>query len=164
VPEHFVRLIEYTGLQARYCNGAAATDELTIEYTLNATTQRWTVTARERSSGDMPIALPLDMLRSTPSLRLGESRLIGNHAARAIVSTWPLFNAQDPFLTGDPAPNQDEFVPVQSLWVDSNSLLPLRWELSQRQAVIGAFDFIYEPLDVQRPAGVEAPACVAERP
>jgi hypothetical protein len=160
VPEHFVRLSEYTGLRANHCNGAPATDEMIIEYILNSTTQIWTATARERRSGDTGIALPLNMLRSTASLRSGESRLIGNRIARAIVSPWPLFNAQEPFLTGDPAPNPAEFVPVQSLWVDTSSLLPLRWELSQRDAIISVFDFVYEPLEFQRPAGVEVPKCI----
>jgi len=160
VLEHFVLLSEYTGLLASRCNGAPATDEMIIEYTLNSTTQIWTATARERRSGDTGIALPLNMLKDTASLSSGESRLIGNRTARAIVSPWPAFSAQEPFLTGDPAPNPAEFVPLQSLWVDTSSLLPLRWELSQRQAVIGRFDFVYEPLEFQRPAGVEVPKCV----
>jgi hypothetical protein len=135
-----------------------------IEYTLNSTTQIWTAAARERRSGDTGIAFPLNMLRSTASLRIGDRRLIGNRSARAIVSPWPLFNAQEPFLTGDPAPNAAEFIPLQSLWVDMSSLLPLRWEISQRQAITGAFDFVYEPLEFQRPVSVETPKCIAEQP
>jgi hypothetical protein len=164
VPGHFVQLSEYTGLRASHCTGAPATGEMIIEYTLNSATQIWTATAHERRPGDTGIALPLNMLKSTVALRSGESRLIGNRTARAIVSPWPLFNSQDPFLTGDPAPNQAEFVPVESLWVDTSSLLPLRWELSQRQAVTGGFDFVYEPLEFQRPAGVKVPTCIPERP
>jgi hypothetical protein len=164
VPEHFILLSEYTGLQASHCSGAPATGEMIIEYTINSTTQIWTATARERRSGDTGIALPLNMLRSTAALRSGESRLIGNRTARAIVSPWPLFNAQEPFLTGDPAPNPAEFVPLQSLWVDTSSLLPVRWELSQRDAIIGGFDFVYEPLEFQRPADIEAPKCIPEHP
>jgi len=63
-------------------------------------------------------------------------------------------------LTGDPAPNPADFIPIQSLWIDTESLLPLRWEVFQRQAFLGATDFVYEKLDLQRPAGFEMPTCI----
>jgi hypothetical protein len=159
VPEPVVKLIEYTGLPARRCNGAPASGEMVIEYLLNSTTDIWTATAREPSPGDIAIARPLEMLRTTGLLRSGDIRLVGNRTARAIVS--PLPNANTHLLTGDPAPNPAEFVSVQALWVDTSSMLPLRWEVSQRQAIVDAIDFVYEPLEFERPAGIEAPKCIS---
>lgn len=60
----------------------------------------------------------------------------------------------------DPAPNPADFVPVESLWIDTDTLLPVRWEVSQRQAVVGVAEFVYEPLDLRPPAGVETPTCI----
>ena len=160
-PERFVKLTEYTGVPARRCTGAPATGEMVIEYDMNAKTQKWAVTARESGPGDIAIARPFEMLRTPASLTIGETRLVGNRIARAIVMPWsPLSSRGEPLITGDPAPNAAEFVPVQSLWIDTTSLLPLRWELSQRQAIVGAFDFVYESLQLQRPAAVEVPKCI----
>jgi len=163
-PDRLVSLIEYTGVPARRCDGAPATGEMVIDYLLNSTTQLWTVTARESGPSDVSMAGPLAMLRTTASLTSGETRLVGTRTARAIISPWlPPSNrgTDDVVLTGDPAPNPAEFVPVQSLWIDTTSLLPLRWEVSQRQAIVDEFDFVYEPLEFQRPADVELPKCVS---
>ena len=45
-PERFVKLIEYTGIPGRRCNGTPATGEMAIEYLLNFNTQKWSVTVR----------------------------------------------------------------------------------------------------------------------
>jgi hypothetical protein len=160
-PERFVMLIEYTVVPARRCDGATATGDTVVEYLMSLTTQVWTATARERVPGDMALARPLEMLRATASLKSGEARLIGTRAARAVVSPWPLFNAEARRITGDPAPDPAEFVPMQTMWVDTDSLLPLRWEVSERQAIIRDADFVHAPLELQRPAGIQAPTCIS---
>ncbi len=153
-----VKLTEYTGVPAGRCTGAPATGEMVIDYLLNTSTQRWSVTARERTPGDTAAARPLEMLRTGASLRSGERRLLGGRSVRAMVSTTPPW--QGVAITGDPAPNPADFVPVESLWIDTDTLLPVRWEVSQRQAVVGATEFVYEPLDLRPPAGVETPTCI----
>jgi hypothetical protein len=42
----------------------------------------------------------------------------------------------------------------------TSSLLPLRWEVFQRQAHLGAIDFVYEQIDLRRPAGAKPPTCI----
>lgn len=70
---------------------------------------------------------------------------------RALVSPWTPPSAdrrsQAPRLTGDQVPNvRGEAAPndaIRSLWIDTESLLPLRWEMSKRGMLIDGFDFIY---------------------
>ena len=130
-----VKLTEYTGVPAGRCNGAPATGEMVIDYLMDSSTQRWSVTARVRTPGDAAAVRPLEMLRTAASLRSGERRLLGSRSVRAIVSTTPPW--QGVAITGDPAPNPADFVPVESLWVDTDTLLPVRWAVSERQAVVG---------------------------
>jgi hypothetical protein len=158
VPTPFVELIEYTSNAARRCDGDPATGEMVVVYLLDVAAHRWTVRARESHPGDRAVLRPLELLTASASLESGETRLVRTRVARAIVSR--MSNAGGTILTGDPAPNPAEFVPVQSLWIDTNSLLPLRWEVSQREAIVAAYDFVYERLDFQRPTGVDVPTCV----
>jgi hypothetical protein len=130
---------------------------MAIEYLQNLTTKVRGITARELGPRDAGMARPLEMLKAT-SLTSGENRLCGTRTARALVSPMPM--TDDVVLTGDPAPNTADFVPIQSLWIDTDSLLPLRWEVSRRQAIVGAIDFVYEQLDLRRPAGVKPPTCI----
>jgi hypothetical protein len=161
VTEQFILLYEYTWSPARRCDGAAASADLVFQYLLDPTTKKWTATARESSRHDAVMALPLDILSTSASLRSDETLAIGDRTARAIVSPMPESFRFVPVLTGDPAPNPDEFVPVQSLWVDTVSLRPLRWEVSQRQAIVDQADFVYDAPTLERPAGVKAPQCIS---
>jgi hypothetical protein len=104
------------------------------------------------------MARPFEMLRTADTLASGASRLVGRRNARAFVSPMPM--SDDVVLTGDPAPNPAEYVPIQSLWIDTASLLPLRWEVFQRQALRGGIDFVYEPLQFGPPSGFEVPTCI----
>lgn len=158
LPDVLVWVFEYSRVPARRCNGALASGGMVIEYVLNLTTKMRQVTAREPGPRDIWMARPLEMLRAIGTLSSGADRLVGLRNARALVSPMPL--PDDVVLTGDPAPNAVELVPIQSLWIDTDSLLPLRWEVSQRQARLGAIDFVYEQFDLQRPAGFEAPTCI----
>ena len=160
VAERFISLNEYTGLKASRCSGGPATADMVVEYLLDLTTQKWTVAAREWSQRDIVMVRPLEMLRVPASATSGETRVVGNRTARAIGAPLASSPAQGVFLTGDPAPNPAEFAPVQSLWIDTVSLRPLRWEVSQRQAIVNRVDFIYESLVLRRPDGVSAPRCI----
>ena len=159
-PERVILLTEYTAIPARRCNGTPATGHMVVEYLLSTTSGVWSVTARERRRGDVAFFRPLAMLSTAASLKSGEIKLVGNRTARAIVSPWTQSDSTGVFITGDPPPNAAEFVPMQSLWIDTSSLLPLRWEISQRQAIVDGVDFVYEPLEFQRPSTVDAPNCI----
>jgi hypothetical protein len=158
LPDVTVAVFEYSRLPARRCDGSPAASGMVIEYLINLTTKVRQVTAREPGHGHAAMARPLEMLRTAETLSSGGSRLIGTRSARALVSPMPM--PDNVGLTGDPAPNAAEFVPIQSLWIDTDSLLPLRWEVFQRQAFLGAIDFVYEKLDLQRPAGFAVPTCI----
>jgi hypothetical protein len=161
VTEQFILLYEYTWSPARRCDGAAASADLVFQYLLDPTIKKWTATARESSRHDGDMTLPLDILGTSESKTSGEARIIGNRTARAIVSPMPQSFRFVPALAGDPAPNPDEFVPVQTLWIDTVTLRPVRWEVSQRQAIVDRVDFAYESPTLQRPAGVKAPQCIS---
>ena len=158
LPDIIVSVFEYSRVPARRCNGGPAASGMVIEYLMNLTTKVRQVTARELGPRDAGMARPLEMLKATETLTSGENRLVGKRRARALVS--PMSMPDDVVLTGDPAPNPAEFVQIQSLWIDTDSLLPLRWEVFQRQARLGAIDFVYEQIDVRRPAGFEMPKCI----
>lgn len=158
LPDVIVSVFEYSRVPARRCKGGQAASGMVIEYLMNLTTEVRQVTAREPGPRDAGMARPLEMLKATETLTSGENRLVGNRRARALVS--PMLVSGDVVLTGDPAPNPAEFVRMQSLWIDTDSLLPLRWEVFQRQARLGAIDFVYEQIDLRRPAGFEMPKCI----
>jgi hypothetical protein len=48
---------------------------------------------------------------------------------------------------------------VQSLWIDTESLLPLRWEASNRGSLVYGYDFRYQAIDLRIPERVAAPEC-----
>jgi hypothetical protein len=87
-----------------------------------------------------------------------EHRQIGKRQARALVAPWtpPIPNTPSlpPAVTiGDPAPNiagdapppppRERRVGTQRLWIDTSSLLPLRWEASDGGKDRRAFDLVY---------------------
>ena len=141
VPDVIVSVFEYSRIPARRCSGGPEPSGMVIEYLMNLTTKARHVRARELGPRDAGMARPLEMLKATETLTSGENRLVGKRRARALASPMP--TSGDVVLTGDPAPNPAEFVPIQSLWIDTDSLLPLRWEVFQRQARLGAIDFVY---------------------
>lgn len=67
------------------------------------------------------------------------------------------------FLTVDPIPNVvGEPMPnaaVQTLWIDTKSLLPLRWR-RLTVTVVYAHDFTYRPINLRVPGGIRAPDCI----
>jgi len=158
LPDVILSQFEYLPGPARRCNGVQAASGMVIEYLQNLTLQVRQVTAREPGPRDAAMARPLEMLRVAATLASGGRRLISERYARALVS--PLAISDAVVMTGDPAPNPADFVPIQSLWIDTDSLLPVRWEVTQRQAIVGAIDFVYERLDLRRPAGFDVPQCI----
>jgi hypothetical protein len=165
--EDVINIIDYTGRPARHCDGSTQQGEMVIEYTRGSSTQAWTATARRRDARDIGIARAFEMLRGAGPITSGERRRIGDRWARAFVSLWTPPETgitQPPLLIGDPLPNVvGEPAPndaIQSLWIDTESLLPLRWEVSKRGMLIYRSNFAYQPIDLRTPAGIDAPGCI----
>jgi hypothetical protein len=115
-----ITFTEYTGRPASKCDGTALDDELVIEYEHKSTDDRWTVRARTRSP--MEFAAPVfDMLAGITPVESGTRRSFDGRTGRALVAPWTLPAAAQ----GGPLAGAS-----QSIWIDTVSLLPLRWTLS----------------------------------
>lgn len=156
------------------------TGELVIEYTRSRRTpgdqpSGWSVAARRRVAGEtgMPGLMPVfEMLRGNAgggadnNLASGEEHLrrIRDRRARGFAARFVPPRAggglrSSPRLIGDPRPDvmgepppRDESMPMQTLWIDAESLLPLRWEATDRGRGLQHFDFLVEPIDMRLPA------------
>jgi putative oxidoreductase len=168
-----------TAAAAGVTAGAGATGELAIDYTYRVTSAdrqppEWTVTALrrpEREAG-MP-GLVFEMMRgvsSAGSLASGDHQPIDGRSARGFVTKFvPLAHhkSDSTLLIGDPQPNvagerppRDEPapMPIQTLWIDTESLLPLRWEVTDHGRRLHHYDFTFEPIDLSLPAELAHPA------
>jgi hypothetical protein len=163
-------LTHYTGRPARHCDGSTEQGELVVQYKQDGSANGWTATAGRRDAPDFGgagIAPVFEMLQGGGPITSGERRRIGGRWARAFISPWtpPVLSfAEPPLLTGDPIPNVlGKPLPnnaVQSLWIDTESLLPLRWEASNRGSLAYGYDFRYRPMDLRPPSGIHAPECI----
>jgi hypothetical protein len=167
--DYVTTVFEFTGRPAHWCNGVAEPGELVIEYKHYQSTDSWTASARaETQPGLGPGYTPVfDLLRGATPLLSGERRMIGNRPARAFFAPWtPPDDRGLVEVTGDPLPNVPKIVSrlpreeTQTLWIDTESLLPLRWEATRPDTNDYGFAFTYEPIDLRRPAGVAVPDCV----
>jgi hypothetical protein len=166
----FIDIIDFTGRSARRCGESAGQGELVVEYKLDVPTKEWTTTARQRYARDFGgpgIAPVFEMLQGDGPIASGERRRISGRSARALISPWTppaLTFVEPPLLTGDPIPNAvGKPAPndtVQSLWIDIESLLPLRWEASKRGSPAYGYDFRYQTVDLRPPAGIDSPECI----
>jgi hypothetical protein len=168
--EDLIHIVDYTGERAHRCDGSVEQGELVIEYEHHSSTNAWTATARRRGTRDLGwpgIAPVFEMLLATAPMTSGERRQIGVRFARAFVSPWtpppPDSRSQAPRL-GDPMPNVAGDPPpddsTQTLWIDTETFLPLRWEATKRGMVMNGFIMTYETIDLRPPAGIDAPACI----
>jgi hypothetical protein len=115
-----ITFTEYTGRSASKCDGTALDDELVIEYEHKSTDDRWSVRARTRTSFEFG-ATVFDMLAGITPVESGNRRSFDGRTGRALVAPWKLpAGAQG----GPPAGTS------QSIWIDTASLLPLRWTIS----------------------------------
>jgi hypothetical protein len=156
-----VTFTEYTGRSARKCDGTAVDGDLVIEYEHKSSDNRWTVTARTRAPHEF--AAPLfDMLAGVIPAESGDRRSFGDRVGRALVAPWTLPPGAMP---GGPLPAGI----TQSLWIDTVSLLPLRWSISMpAMPERGApampdygLSFTYDPsLDLRPPDDVVSPDCI----
>jgi hypothetical protein len=166
-----ISITDYTGRRARGCNSATGEGELVVEYRFDSSNPVWTTKARwrhPRDFGGVGIVPIFEMLQGLGIITSGELKQIGRHSARALVSAWTppaRSSAEPPALIGDPIPNvRGEPVPIsdegtQNLWIDTRTLLPVRWDVSERGQRFG-FDFNYSTTDVRLPKDVRPRECV----
>jgi hypothetical protein len=156
-----VTFTDYTGRSAWKCDGAPLDAELVIEYEHKSTDDRWTVKARTRAV--MEVAAPVfDMLAGVTPVESGNRRSFDNRVGRALIAPWTLPPGVQP---GAPLPAGV----IQSIWIDTVSLLPLRWSISvpaMPERGIPAIpdyglSFTYDPsLDLRPPTAILSTDCV----
>jgi hypothetical protein len=166
--EDVTYVTRYTGQPVRRCGGSPEGGEMVIEYVLRGARPAWTVTARRRDARDdqRAVAQALNMLHEAHAMETGAAQMIGGRYARAFVAEYvpPPSSTRPPLTTGDPAPNgvgEPIRTPMtETLWIDGESLLPLRWEVARRGVHVRGYDFQYRQIDLQPPQNVSAPDCV----
>jgi hypothetical protein len=156
-----VSVTEYTREPAKRCDGTDLGDELVVEYEHKSPDDRWTARARARTASEV-LAPIFDMLTGVIPLDSGSLARVGDHTARALVGAWRLPPGAIPA-----SPLQARM--QQSLWIDTTSLLPVRWsmivplapELGVPPSVDYGLWFTYDTAsELRRPDGVAAPTCV----
>jgi hypothetical protein len=154
-------VIEYTGRQARKCDGTTLQGELIIEYEHRSTSSQWTATARTRTTMEI-LSPPFDLLAGATDLEIGDRRRVDDRMARAFTAPWRLPPGAQ---AGGPLPAGV----TQSLWIDIASLLPLRWSISvpampeRGMPAIPDYglSFTYDPaIDLHPPDGITPPDCI----
>jgi hypothetical protein len=143
---------EFTRREAQRCDGSAAGGELVVEYR-NENEKGWTAKARVRTAREFASTI-FDMLTGAAVVESGARQSIENRDARAFVAPWTLPPGA---MAGGPLPAGV----TQTLWIDVESLLPLRWDLGPRDRAAYRLLFNYEALDIRPPDGVAAPQCIS---
>jgi hypothetical protein len=151
-----ITVVESTREPARRCDGQPIEGELVIEYE-HRSDKGWTVTARTRTDHDV-LSPVFKMLAGAMALEAGVRREIDGRAARALVAPYELPSG----ATGGPPAGT-----TQSLWIDAEGLLPLRWSLSV-PAGTGlpaipdyGMSFTYDiPFDPNPPPNIDRPGCI----
>src|SRR5262245_15844710 len=142
---------EFTSRPARKCDGSAVDGELVIEYR-NESSRGWTAKARTRSTMEFAASI-FAILAGTTRVEDGALKPLGDRPARAFVAPWTPPAGSQP--GGPPSPNL-----TQTLWIDVETLMPLRWEVGAADAPGYGVSFTYEMLDIRAPDGVVAPQCI----
>jgi len=133
-------IVHLTGRPARGCDGTSRAGPLVVEYRNEG--DGWLATARTRVYPASPAPLD-DFLAGDLRVDSDELEMIGARPARVFVAQWtatattseaspniasgPEYRSDDGGRTWTKPPRSDPPRLTQSLWVDSESLLPLRW-------------------------------------
>ncbi len=178
-----VTITHLTGMPARGCDGTSRAGQLIIEYRNDG---GWSTTARSRVYAASPTPLD-DFLARDLGVQSDELQMIGAREARVFVASWtalpttaaaaasapqgPEYRSDDGGRTwtkNTVAPASNPRL-TQSLWVDTESLLPVRWAvMSEADPDRGVPAKPYNVLsvryddgnDLQLPPGIAAPDCV----
>ena len=152
-----IAITEYTGRAARHCDGGTSDGELVLDYEHHTPPDQWSVKARKRSEVEFPAVF--DMLAGAIPLESGELRTIDSHSARAFIGPW---QAPRDGIYRPNIPRSAE----QSLWIDVESLLPVRWSIAIPEQIEGAAThnslvFLYDgSIDIHAPEGMTTPECI----
>jgi hypothetical protein len=148
-------VVDYTGIAARRCDGSAADGDLVITYHHDNTTGRWRATAGTRPDGHIgPFTAPYaDLLAGR--VRASSPAPVDLNRGLSRGFTAPFSAPRTTFGLGEHPEGA-----TQTLWVDADSLLPLRWEVAQHGEVTYTLVFNYKPLHLGPPEGIEPPRCV----
>jgi len=163
-------ITDYTGHPARSCDGAALDGEFAVEYR-NENDSGWKATARAVKGIPSVAREQLMMLSPLPEMESGGMKTFGERKARALVAPWtpPPAAFHRDAVVGDPRPNAAPSLGAtasggsQMLWIDVDSLRPIRWTASasvpgeRTYALTFTYDLSPEP---QIPAGITPPSCV----
>jgi hypothetical protein len=143
---------EYTGLKARTCAGTTLAEELVIDFDWNRKEQRWEVEAREREYFE-PDSDYFEMIASAVE---AEDAGIVRGVPRSRLFVADYYNR---WAVGPSRPPDNL---KQSLVIDAESLLPLRWELIEAgNPTDWGVEFLDDPLiSLGRPTGVRVIDCV----
>ncbi len=131
-------IVQLTGRPARGCDGTSRSGPLVVEYRNEG--DGWLATARTRVFPASPTPLD-DFLAGDLRVDSDELEMIGARPARVFVAQWmspasdaspnlatgPEYRSDDGGRTWTKPPPSDPPRLTQSLWVDSESLLPLQW-------------------------------------
>jgi hypothetical protein len=168
--DYVTTVLQFTGRPARRCSGEIEPGELVIEYEHSENANAWTASARAKPPPGLGIGYSpvFDIVRGATPLTSGELRKFGERTARAFFAPWtpPPQSVGVVEVTGDPLPNVPPIVnriprdETQTLWIDTESLRPIRWEAVGRDGGDYHFTFTYERIDLRPPDGVRAPDCV----
>jgi hypothetical protein len=143
---------EFTQQPARRCDGSPINGEFVVEYR-NDNEHGWTAKARSRTN--MEIGAPIfDLLTAVTPVNDAGIKKLGDRGARAFVAPWsPPAGAQP----GGPMPANL----TQTVSIDVETLLPLRWDVGAPALSGYGLSFTYETLDIRAPDGVAAPQCIS---
>lgn len=147
-----VSFADYTGRPAKTCSGQPIAEELVITYARMPGVP-WDVKGRARTD-DEPLSDYFALFRFQLESRTVAQ--IDGREARAFVAPWRVRPGDAPELVAQVK---------QTLWIDVESLLPLRWEMTREGTPTGyGLIFTHRPsLRLRPPEGVAAPECVPDR-
>ena len=176
----YVTITHLTGRPARGCAGAPRPGQLIINYANEG--GGWFATARTQVDAASPTPLD-DFLAGDLRVASSELQMIGDRPARVFVAPWtvpartaeeaakqgPEYRSDDGGRTWTKPSRADIPQLAQSLWVDTESLLPVRWTLMsvadpERRVPAQPYNVLTVRYDqasnIQPPRGVTPPDCV----
>jgi hypothetical protein len=175
-----VTITHLTGIQARGCDGTARTGQLVVEYRNDG--GGWVAMARTGVYPASPTPLD-DFLAGALPVKSNQLQMIGARRTRMFVAPWtppvtaeaspnsygPEYRSDDGGRTWTKSPPASTTRLTQSLWIDTASLLPVRWAVmfaadpehgipAKLHTVLSvAYD---ERIDLRPPPGITPPDCV----
>ena len=177
-----ITITHLTGLPAQGCDGTPRAGQLVVQYRNEG--DGWFAIARTRVYAASPTPLD-DFLAGDLRVDSGELQMIGARSARVFVAPWttptntaqasantvqgPEYRSDDGGRTWTKTSSANTPRLTQSLWVDTESLLPVRWAvMSVADPEHGVPAKPYNVLsiryddasDIQPPPGATPPDCV----